>query len=262
MILCSPTPSSIIKAALLSQIYNDLPSLRGEQETLGLFMYTSGVDADTYTITDLINRLHQTCSLNTEWLMESPGKSLAHHIAGNLRYQAPDRAAVIFAAVEQAIRYGHAYCLCGIGDISRIFIARTRAVWHEVHRMIGFIRFNPAPDNTLVTAPKLYHNTADLILRKISIKYPSNKLVMLLPDKTFAIEGSTLSQIPFEEYQQYAQNDSFEKAWETYYNSQYIAARKNIRLAQRVIPRKYWDWLAEGKILEQESSKCYNRHNY
>lgn len=254
MILCSPTPSSIIKAALLSHIYTDLPSLHDEQENLGLFRHTSEIDADSYSAAELIRRLRQDCGLNAEWVLDSPGKSLSHHISGNLRYQAPDQAAVIFAAVEQAIRYGHTYCLCGIGSISRIFISRTRAVWHEVHRMVGFIRFNPAPDNTLVTTPKLYHNTADLILRKISVKYPNNKLVAILPETAFMMRDGLLSEVSRQDYAHYAQNDSFEKAWDTYYNSQFIAARKNIRLAQRVIPRKYWNWLSEGKTLEQEST--------
>ena len=30
---------------------------------------------------------------------------------------------------------------------------------------------------------------------------------------------------------------------------------KNIRLASHFIPKKYWDWLPEGKILEQEAKK-------
>ena len=231
-----------------------MPSLRGEQEKLGLFMHTTGIEADAHSIADLVKRLYQECSLNASWLLEPSGKPLFHHIAGNLRYQSPDQTAVIFAALEQAIRYGHAYCLCGIGDVSRIFVARTRAVWHEVHRMVGFIRFNPATDNTLVTTPRLYHNTADLILHKISVKYPKNRLVVLLADKALVIENGKLTSVARHEYEQYANDDSFEKAWDTYYNSQYIEARKNIRLAQRVIPRKYWDWLTEGKILEQEST--------
>ena len=49
--------------------------------------------------------------------------------------------------------------------------------------------------------------------------------------------------------------DDFTNLWETYYRSQYIEARKNIRLASRFIPKKYWDWLPEGKILKQEADK-------
>lgn len=255
VILCSQTPSSIIKAALLAQILNDLPCFSGEQQDLGLFMHTEAINADSYKISVLVEQLRKTCCLDASWLLTAPGKTLIHHIAGNMRYQSPDRSVVIFAAIEQAFRYGHAYCLGGIGDISRIFIARTRAVWHEVHRMTGFIRFQPGPNNTLVTSPKLYHNTADIILRNISVKYPNTGLVMVLPEKAIMIFNNDITPVHFDDYIAYSHGDNFQKAWETYYNSQYIAARKNIALAQRVIPKKYWNWLSEGKILEQESQK-------
>ncbi|MPM58330.1 hypothetical protein SDC9_105161 [bioreactor metagenome] len=255
MILCSQTPSSIIKAALLAQILSDLPCLSGEQQELGLFMHTEAINADNCTISALIERLRQNCGLDADWLLTAPGKTLIHHIAGNMRYQSPDRSVVIFAAIEQALRYGHAYCLGGVGDISRIFITRTRTVWHEVHRMTGFIRFQPGPDNTLVTSPKLYHNTADIILRKIAVKYPNTGLVMVLPRNAIMIYNGVITPVALDDYLAYSKGDNFQKAWETYYNSQYIAARKNIALAQRVIPKKYWNWLSEGKILEQESQK-------
>ncbi|MGI6092552.1 MAG: DUF4130 domain-containing protein [Negativicutes bacterium] len=255
LILCSRTPASIIKAALLAQILSDLPCFRSDQQELGLFMHTDAIDADNYKIPELVGQLRQNCGLDAAWLTAASGKTLIQHIAGNMRYQASDRSVVIFAAVEQALRYGHAYCLGGIGSISRIFIARTRAVWHEVHRMSAFIRFQPGPNNTLVTSPKLFHDTADIILRNISAKYPNTGLVMVLPEKAIKIYRGDIISVSLNEYKAYSHGDNFQKAWETYYSSQYIATRKNIALAQRFLPKKYWNWLSKGKILEQESQK-------
>lgn len=255
MIICSPSPWPIIKAALLAQIHNDLPCFHGEQDSLGLFRDTTVYQADEIRLAPLIKQLSATCGLDAAWLLDSPGQTLARLVAANLRYQAGDRAAVIFAATEQAIRYGHSYCFCGIGDISRMFLSRAKVVSHEVHKMLGFIRFHPAPDNTLVAQPKLFHQTADLILKKFAARYPNTRLVFILEDKALVFMDGKLTQTAAAPYLPYLENQDFDAAWETYYQSQYIAARKNIRLAQHVIPKKYWNWLAEGKILEREASK-------
>ncbi|SDF35788.1 probable DNA metabolism protein [Sporolituus thermophilus DSM 23256] len=254
VISCSPTPGSILKAAILAQIHNDLPCFKGDHESLGLFMYTDQLDADHTSLPCLVKQLRQNCGLDANWLLDSPGRTLARLIAANLRYASPDRAAVIFAAAEQALRYGHAYCLCGVSDVSRLFINRARAIAREVHKMLGFIRFQPAPDGALVARPKLFHDTADLILRKFADRYPKQRLVLLLDGRALALENGRLFTVPVADYLAHVAGDEFTQAWETYYQSQYIATRKNIALAKRVIPKKYWDWLAEGQILAREAS--------
>lgn len=255
MIICSQSPWPIIKAALLAQIHNDLPCFHSEQDSLGLFKDTTVYNADEIPLAALLKQVSATCGLNAAWLLDSPGQTLTRLVAANLRYQAADRSAVIFAAAEQAIRYGHSYCFCGIGDISRMFLSRAKVVSHEVHKMLGFIRFHPAPDNTLVARPKLFHQTADLILKKFVARYPNTRLVFLLEDTALVLMEGKLTQTAAAPYLPYLENQDFAAAWETYYQSQYIAARKNIKLAQHVIPKKYWNWLAEGKILESEASK-------
>ena len=239
MILCSPTPVSIIKASLLSQIYNDLPCFKGEQESLGLFMHTDAKNADKATLAPLIALLQETCSLNTSWLTTTPGKTLTHFIAANLRYHSLDRAAVIFAAVEQALRYGHTYCLCGIGSISNIFVARAKAVFYEIHKMLGFIRFHPAPDHTLVAQPKLFHQTADLILRKFVVMYPRSRLVLVLAEQAVVMEHGHITSVPASNYLAYVKNDDFSKTWQIYFQSQYIATHKNINKARTILPKKF-----------------------
>ncbi|WP_371362289.1 hypothetical protein SRRS_34770 [Sporomusa rhizae] len=255
MIICSQSPWPIIKAALLAQIHNDLPCFHGEQDSLGLFKDTTIYNADKIALGSAIKQLADTCGLNAAWLLGSPGQTLSRLIAANLRYQSDDRAAVIFAAVEQAIRYGHSYCFCGIGDISRVFLSRAKVVSHEVHKMLGFIRFHPAPDNTLVAKPKLFHQTADLILKSFVPRYPNTRLVFIQEDKALLLADGKLTHTAAAVYLPYLESQDFNTAWETYYQSQYIATRKNIKLAQHAIPKKYWNWLAEGKILESEASK-------
>ena len=256
MIFCSPTPASIIKAALLAKLHNDLPCIKGEETCLGLFALTESHDANRFSLRDLTEQLRLTCGLQADWLVTDSGRTLLRHINANLRYSAVDRSAVIFAAAEQSLIYGPAYTLCGIGDISRIFVLRTRAVAHEIHRMTGFIRFSPGEDDrTLIAVPQLFHQTADLILKRLAVRYPSHKLVFLLNSQALVLENKAITCESVDPYQAYVTQDNFKELWETYYRSQYITTRKNMKLASRVIPKKYWSWLAEGKILAQEAGE-------
>lgn len=240
----------MLKAALLSQIHNELPCCRGSENTLALFQFGNTMDADKAPLAMLLQQARESTGIQTSWLTEIPGKTLLRLTAANLRYQAPDREALIFAALEQALRYGPSYCLCGLGDISRIFIARARTVSREIHKMLGFIRFEPAPDNTLVARPKLFHDTADLILKAFEPRYPDTCLVFLLGETALALEHGKIVGADPAAYRDYLEDSGFATVWDTYYQSQYIETRKNIRLASRCIPKKYWDWLSEGKMLQ------------
>ena len=253
MILCSPTPVSIIKAAILAEIRHELPCLHGAEQQLGLFMNTAALDADQYPTAHLIRQLAEECGLDASWLLHAPGQALGRLVAANLRYEAPDRALVIFAALEQALRYGHEYCLCGAGNASRLFNDRSRAIGKEVHRMLGFIRFQPGPDDSLIARPKLFHNTADLILRQFALRYPHTRLIFVLAYTALAWENKQLSRLPADDLLPFVTGDDFQQAWDTYYQSQYIATRKNIKLVSQVIPRKYWNWLPEGKMLYEQA---------
>ena len=234
---------------MLAEIYNDLPCLKGEEQSLGLFGYTSAHDADNIATQKLVSRLAEI-GIQANWLLANPGKTLAKNIAANLRYNSPDRTPLIFGAVEEALRHGYNYAFNNIGDISRVFLQRYRTVAHEVHRMLGFIRFHPVPDGSLVAKPKLFHNTADLILRQFVPRYPGTRLVLLLANKALILDNGNLLSAPPEDFLPFIQNDPFNETWEKYYQSQYITTRKNSALAQRVIPKKYWDWLAEGRMLD------------
>lgn len=253
MILCSPTPNSIIKASLLAQIYHDFPCLKGEEESLGLFLYTDNqLDADKISLKLILSHFQELYNRSADWILEPPGQELSDLISSNLRYNSPDKIAVIFAAIEEALRYGHSYCFCGASKTTSLFLKRAKAVIHETHRMMGFIRFFPAVDHTLVAQPKLYHQTADIILKRFALRYPKKRLVFILGEQALVLENGKLISVLADKYYTFLQNDSFKEKWETYYQSQYIETRKNLKLAQRWIPKKYWDWLEEGKFLTEE----------
>jgi len=39
--------------------------------------------------------------------------------------------------------------------------------------------------------------------------------------------------------------DKYEKYWLTFYKTQFIPERKNLRYLKQMIPKKYWRWVTE-----------------
>ena len=256
MIVCSSKPLPVILAALLSQLTGTLPCLEEEARQLGLFSQVDIQRADTEELSQLIRRLSLEAGLDARWLPTKTGRTLMEMVAANLRYRGSERGPVIFSALEEAFRQGPSHCLLGIGPSSRSLVQRFREVCHEVHRMTGFVRFHPGPGNTLITRPKLFHDTGDWLIRQLARRYPHNRLILVLEDKAFAFENGELSLLPDKEpFLAYLSDRSFEQAWETYYRAQYIENRRNDRQAGRLIPQKYRNWLHEGAILNEVANK-------
>jgi hypothetical protein len=67
-----------------------------------------------------------------------------------------------------------------------------------------------------------------------------------------AIENGRIFDVNKSDYEKFITGDIYDSVWEEYYKSQYIEPRKNMRLAASKIPKKYWNWMQEGKILKSK----------
>jgi probable DNA metabolism protein len=253
MIVFSPQVSAILKTAMLKHIHGDIATAKDQISDFGLFTAEILMDADIYDIFDTATIYEQKFAVKLDWLEEISGKQVKHLIQSNLRYNPKDYA-LILEAVTQALIQGPQYCLQCVSPVARKFHNQARAVQHEVHKMLGFIRFKPANKHTLVTQPKLFHHTADLILKAFQPRYPEYKLVIVLEEYALTLYQGLLKKEPSQEYLPFLQDDGVEQLWDRYYQSQYIESRKNIALAQKCIPQKYWDWMQEGQILNEHKN--------
>jgi len=255
MITCAPNPQSLIKAAILQQLTGLQPQMKIVEQQLNLFAASENILADDFQFAKLINELSAKTNRNYSWLDRNSGHRIAVMILFNLRNNRNASDSVIFPALSEAFQQGPGACIYGRGPFSSVFRRRSREVGNEIHRMLGLIRFAETTYGDLVTRPKLFHCTADLLLKKFQLRFPGRRLVFLLPEGALCCYQSQLFFIARQDLPSSVLNpkDDFEQLWETYYRSQYIPERKNIRLATHFIPKKYWDWLSEGKILEQES---------
>ena len=257
MIRCQANPAGMLKAAILSELTGRFPCLQINCRQSDLFSPAEEIEADSFAFPVLLKDLAKKTGNDYSWLGHYQGRRLAVMILFNLRNRFHNNAKVIFAALSEALRHGPSYCIFCRGRASSIFRRHSREVGTEIHRMMGLVRFSVTNECDLVARPRLYHNTADILLRKFQLRYPSQRLIFFLPGGALSCEQGLLNEIPVQDFPAAIlnQTDDFASLWETYYRSQYIPARKNIRLASHFIPKKYWDWLPEGKILEQEAKK-------
>lgn len=255
MIIYSCKAIPLIKGCLLSRIKGIPCAPLSENQTMNLFTAESKINADEKNLDDLIIEFRNTSGADLSWLSDKGTSRLYARISYALRHASPKRFNLIEQAVFDAFDKGLDYCLCSVSSNCRKFNNLAREVSHEVHRMLGFIRFTSYDDRTLVATPKLEHHTEDLILKKFYPRYPGFKIVLLIGDEALAMEkGKVFSIDPQPYITSTLATDAYAVTWENYYESQYITERKNLPLAQKAIPQKYWDWMLEGKILSREKN--------
>ena len=126
----------------------------------------------------------------------------------------------------------------------------SQRVWTEIHRIMGFLRFNPdengvyiarcAPDHFLLPAlashfRRRFGNTSWVIIdekRRISLRCENGSQPKLHPTEC--------SSSPTEK-----DTDPWEELWLLHHQSLNIEARKNLRLQKQLIPRRYRKYLPE-----------------
>lgn len=245
----------MLKAALLQQLTGFQPYIKIAEQQQNLFSTAENLDADQFALAELTGQLTAKTGRDFAWIEGYAGRRIAVMILFNLRNSRNEIDSVILPALAEAVGQGPGACICGRGLASAAFRRRSREVGAEIHRMLGLIRFAETEAGDLVARPKLFHKTADLLLKRFLPRYPGRRLVFLLPDGALCCNQNRLFFIDRQDLPPSVlnPNDNFEQLWETYYQSQYIPERKNIRLASHFIPKKYWDWLPEGKFLKQEA---------
>ena len=252
MIIYSPTAISVVKAVLLGHLLGLPYSPKQEKEVVNLFAQEK-IAADSYDLDDLIEEYVLKTGKELAWLGYPKIALFYARLNYALRHSSPNKYRIIELAVEDAIAYGLEFFFSNVSTNCRKFTDMAREVAHEVQRMLGFIRFTSPEDNILLATPKLFHDTSDLILKKFQARYPHYRIILVLGDGALSIEKGKLSKLSLPEISNYQENeDPYTQVWQEYYKSQYIKSRKNIPLASKAIPQKYWEWMVEGKILRAE----------
>ncbi len=257
MILYQNNAVSFLKAYLLGILYNQVLQPTGETIPVSnLFAGDQVIDAQCYQLETLIQSYLQYTSQDLSFLSGKEAAPLFRRINYALRNSHPRKISVLERALSDTFQGGLAVCIHDITKNCRQLTRLAREVQKEIHRMMGFIRFTSFDDQTLVASPPLFHDTADLILKKFRSRYPEFTLVFILENRALALQNNEIVPVNPSPFRKALSNeDLYAGIWDEYYQSQYIESRRNIPLAQKAIPQKYWDWMSEGKFLKKEKGK-------
>ena len=130
------------------------------------------------------------------------------------------------------------------------FYETVKKVGNEVHRMKGFIRFNECANGVFYAHFAPDNDIADLLLPHFKLRFKNmpfiihdvkrNVLAIYDGNESKTIKATSTLYVHLSE-----QEESFQKLWNTYYNSVNIKERKNEKLMNSFLPIKYREHLTE-----------------
>ena len=95
------------------------------------------------------------------------------------------------------------------------------------------------------------NQVGDLVINGFKNRYPGYNLLIKTPKIIYFLYQDKLFQVSTDKFNIEINEGNFEKFWEVFYKANFIPARKNTKLAQKLIPKKYWSWVIEGKVINQ-----------
>lgn len=136
-----------------------------------------------------------------------------------------------------------------VNEHIKAVVMAARFVKGEAHRFLGLIRFRKAGENLYISDIKPDSNILTLIAPHFIKRYP-NMNVIIRDQKRG--EGLILSsnrwliqKLEEEQLRTFETQDAFEAYWKTYFQAIGIKERRNLKLQQHFVPKKYRDYLIE-----------------
>lgn len=166
----------------------------------------------------------------------------------------PNFESIILSYLKLCYKYGVDINLAKNNDIIIDVDKYCRKVSLEAHRFTGFVRFKEVAHLTFYASIEPDHNILPLILNHFTKRFSDQNFIIHDLKREIAIvynrESSIITNFSKEDAIIFtSSNDDFkfQSLWKTFYNSTNIEERKNLRLRNRSMPKRYWKNLIEIK---------------
>jgi probable DNA metabolism protein len=148
---------------------------------------------------------------------------------------------------------------------SVLAVSNTAAkVAREKHRMEAFVRFQLTKDELYYATIQPDYNVLPLISEHFEKRYADQKWMIYDIRRQYGIyynrETTEMVEMTFNEETDQGRNIGvaideeetlYQQLWQQYFNSVNIAARKNMKLHIKHMPKRYWKFLIEKKPFRQ-----------
>lgn len=175
-------------------------------------------------------------------------RSLSSNIALVLRHKDPNKDFIIERILKQAKEKGLSYVLCKVSPEAKLFCNMARQVLNEVHRARMFIRLDEVKERKVLYGEFLLeHDTIDLVMSHYTGRFPQYTIMLIIRPYVYISKGKEIfkEDIGDREINLPVVHDEFKQYWLDFYNNQYIPERRNMKLFQKNVPKKYWKYMFE-----------------
>ena len=123
----------------------------------------------------------------------------------------------------------------------------SRRVQLERHKMLGFLRFAPLENGVLYAACEPDYDIVPLIIEHFAERLPGERFIIHdLRHDTLAFHKPGATQVTHARAPRLAApDDEYADAWRAFYDAICIEARRNPRLRDAFMPRRYHRYLTE-----------------
>ena len=214
---------------------------------------TPTISVDDYNMEN-IRRKYESRFGPVSWLGSPKSRQLSSAAFYAARYNSTDRYRLIIEVMCQALEKSLGFVLSQVSPEARNMMNRSRQVCKELHRACGFIRFEPYnlgdSGEVLVGKAEFQNNICDLVLKYFARRYGKQPVFVVVKNQVYFLEKNNLRMKDITDVSFLEPRDTFAGMWEAYYDSQSIEGRKNLGLAKKHLPKKYWSWVPEGEKLK------------
>lgn len=166
----------------------------------------------------------------------------------------PDSDSLALKYLKLCYKYGINVNLAKNNDIIILVDKYIRRVTLEAHRFTGFVRFKEIAPLSFYASIEPDHNILPIILNHFTERFSDQNFIIHDLKRELAIvynkKSAIITDFKKEDSKVFTSSladDEFEALWKTFYNSVNIKERKNHRLRNLFMPRRYWTHLTELK---------------
>ena len=178
------------------------------------------------------------------------GMNVWEYIGYSAAADDPERGTAVFHTLWKALAHGRRNrdIMEELADpyVDQVFKLHTK-VWHEYHRLLGFVRFREAGGGVLFSRITPDNDILEMLAPHFQNRYPleswmiydeKRNKVLLHPSGGACTVRRDVHLEPDKE-QRLAETDEYEQIWKEFCRSITIEARRNPALQQQFLPRKF-----------------------
>jgi probable DNA metabolism protein len=166
----------------------------------------------------------------------------------------PQKENLILAYIRQALLHGTSvnrrYADADIGTV----LDCTRSVGREAHRFKGFLRFQELQDNYWYAGVEPDNCIVPLLAEHCRERFPEQQWIIHDTKRDIALiytnkQTTLYTHTELQDIHEHLsfQEKQYQALWKTFFKNIAILERKNPKLQQQFMPKKYWKYLVEKK---------------